>query len=340
MKIERVLVAEMVEGLIVGIERQGRWGWGEAVLPSEPGEAEEWLPAAWLVATRWLAPRIVGRWVSAVEDVRGRLASVAGFHRTKSAFIGAWNEVAGEFDATPQNQSAERPRAVRLPPWAHLDEALTTIGRLFEAGAALVKVPYTPDNDPNLPRAIRQVFPSEEFIIDGQERFDPSEHADFFYRLDDFMFTALEQPFPADSLWDHVQLSNAIHTPIWLHESLARPRLARQAVEMAPFGLTLDVPLLGGLVAATELLDIVEGAAGPIGVRIDPAGRTGRMDRAAWRLADDPRVTGPCEVSAQAFLSGEAALSSEAAETEDDSATTIWDETQLLAEAIRWAEIV
>jgi O-succinylbenzoate synthase len=331
MNIDRVIVAQVDRSLVVGLASGERISWGEAVLDWTPVRSAEWLDGAYQLATRVLAPRLVGQWIGEVDTWQEVLNSVVGQPRLKCAFDLAWwqgraaakEKTLAEFLGHAEREIESVPR---IAAHSDIDATLTELGELFAQGDSTVKLEFTPQGDPRLLQAVRQVFPYENISLACGGRFDPELHADWFYRLDDFMLPGIEQPFAADRIFDCARLAQSIHTPVWLHESITRPDLIRPALEQARFGLTLDLLTLGGLSPAIAALDIADEEGATVALSLAERGVFGLLEEATLALASDPRLSGAVDVPREVFAG--------------NSEAVILDEETLLTDAVRWCEIV
>lgn len=331
MNIDRVIVAQVDRSLVVGLASEERMGWGEAVFDWSPKESPEWLAGAYHLATRVLAPQLVGQWIGEVETWQEILNTVVGQSRLKCAFDLAWWQ--GRAAAKEKTLAEFLGHAEREVEWipriaaqSDIDATLAELGELFAQGASTVKLEYTPQGDPRLLQAVRQVFPYENIFLACRGSFDPELHADWFYRLDDFMLPGIEQPFAADRIFDCARLAQSIHTPVWLHESITRPDLIRSALEQSRFGLTLDLLTLGGLTPALAALNIADEEGATVAVSLAERGAFGLLEHATLTFASDQRISGAMDVPRTVFEEYRGAVS--------------LDEQTLLKDAVRWCEIV
>lgn len=195
------------EAVLVGLEREGATGWGEAA--PYPGVTAENAGQTWNALLHRSAPILAGRpavlpptGAAAVEqaafDVEARLRGVPLWERLGGGRRQAPSGAAVGLEETPEG----------------------TCGRVAEAeaaGAGAVKIKVVPGADLEHLRAVRERFPDLTIAADGNGGYRPGDP--FLEAVDELGLAYLEQPLPADD-WDgHGRLRARLKTPLCLDES-------------------------------------------------------------------------------------------------------------------------
>lgn len=195
------------EAVLVGLERDGAVGWGEAA--PYPGVTAENVGQTWNALLHRSAPILTGRpavlpptGAAAVEqaafDVEARLRGVPLWERLGGGRRGAPSGAAVGLEEGPGG-TCER------------------VAEAVAAGAGAVKIKVVPGADLEQLRAVRERFPDLTIAADGNGRYRPGDP--FLEAVDELGLAYLEQPLPADD-WDgHGRLRARLKTPLCLDES-------------------------------------------------------------------------------------------------------------------------
>lgn len=195
------------EVVLVGLERDGAVGWGEAA--PYPGVTAENIGQTWNALLHRSAPVLAGR--PAVLPPTGAAAVEQAAFDVEARLRGAalWERLGGgrrEVVACAAVGLEEGPGG--------------TCERVAEAaaeGAGAVKVKIVPGADLEHLRAVRERFPDLEMAADGNGRYRPDDP--FLKAADELGLAYLEQPLPADDWEGMRRLRARLETPLCLDES-------------------------------------------------------------------------------------------------------------------------
>lgn len=208
------------EVILVGLERDGATGWGEAA--PYPGVTAENAGQTWNALLHRSAPVLAGRpavlpptGAAAVEqaafDVEARLRGVALWERLGGGRREVPSGAAVGLEETPEG----------------------TCGRVAEAaaaGAGAVKIKIVPGVDLEHLRAVRERFPDLAMAADGNGRYRPGDP--FLEAVDELGLAYLEQPLPADDWEGMGKLRARLKTPLCWDESAHTPAGALRAARL------------------------------------------------------------------------------------------------------------
>lgn len=258
----------VIESLLVRMESEGRYAWGEASPLAAPCYSPEWAGGIFAVTKKWLAPAIVGQDIASGEELQEKLRHFKGNPFAKASLDTAW----WSLDATVQGVSlAKRIGATRTAVDVGADfgvcdsvSALADdIGRAFADGFKRVKLKYRPGWDVEMLRFVRSRFPTETFHIDCNSGYRIAD-LEMFCRLDDFNLAMIEQPLAHDDLVDHARLQREIRTPVCLDESIASVERAEMALDLGSCRyINIKPGRCGGITNALKIHDLAKQAGVP-----------------------------------------------------------------------------
>ncbi len=212
-------------------------GWGEASPLPGPTYCGEWGESAFEVASRFLAPAVIGKELYDYKAVNEAMSYVKGNIFAKAAIeIAFWNlqaDIKGVplhelFGGSCKKSVAEGPSVGICDSF---DELISAVGKFVDNGAPRVKLKAAHGWDVDMVAAVRSTFPSVTIHIDCNSSYDRSE-MELFKKLDKYHLAMIEQPFAAEDLVGHSILQKSIETPICLDESIKGVLECMQAIEL------------------------------------------------------------------------------------------------------------
>jgi len=290
---------ESIEAIIVRLEANGAVGWGETAPWRAPGYSPEWAYAAFLTMERWLAPRLVGQDIATGEELQSRLAGVKGNHFAKAGLDVAWWDLYALLEARPLwrvlgGQSPVVSVGADLGVMDSVEELLSAVDGVREAGFPRLKLKYRPGWDLPVVRAVRRAHPDLTTHIDCNGAYTLDD-LPMFRELDELGLAMIEQPLAHDDLVDHATLQAQLTTPICLDESVTTVARARKAAEIgAARWVNVKPGRVGGLTNAVAIHDVCARAGIPcwVGGMLESALGQG----AAIALATLPNFRYPADV--------------------------------------------
>lgn len=290
---------EAIESVLVRMEADGHYGWGESAPWRLPAYSAEWAAGTFLLLREVLAPLVLGREVNSGAELQGLLAGMKGNPFAKAALDAAWWDL--------------RARAVGRPLWRVLggtqnpvivgadfgvmetiDALLAEIEGAIKAGFRRVKLKYRPGWELEMVGAVRQTFPNTVFHVDCNSAYR-LDALPMFRKLDRCGLAMIEQPLAHDDLVDHATLQASLETPICLDESITGPEAARKAIQLgACRWVNIKPGRVGGLTPALAVHDVCREAGVPcwVGGMLESA--LGAMHCLA--LATMPNITYPSDI--------------------------------------------
>jgi O-succinylbenzoate synthase len=260
--------------VVVLHDGEGHAGYGESPPFDLPFYSEETLGGARYLLEQVLIPRVLGQEVDSPEaidtllrsGVRGNPFARAGLetacwdleahrrHLSLAALLGerlqATTSTAipcGVALGIPQDRSAST-----LQRW---------ISDALHQGYRRVKIKVAPGWDAVPVRAAREVMGGVDLplTVDANGSYEWPDHESNLRTLDDAGLLYIEQPLPPDELLGHVKLSQVLHTPVCVDETLRDARAARYLVELGgPKVWNVKVHRVGGLSEVCRIVRIAQ----------------------------------------------------------------------------------
>lgn len=287
--------------VLVRVIADGVEGWGEDVAGDEPLYHYEFVEASYAALRTHLAPRLVGRDLSAA-DVAGVLGAVRGFPMAKCALEAAMLDAecrAGGISL--RDRLGGTAAAIRAGVSVGIHETdvqlIDAVAAYLDEGYARVKLKIEPGRDVAAVAAVRAAVGSAPLLqVDANAAYDVAD-ADHLAGLDSFDLLLIEQPLAEDALLEHAQLARRVRTPICLDESLTSLATTRTAIRLGACGIVNIKPgRVGGYLEAVRIHDACRAAGVPVwcgGMLETGIGRAANL-----ALASLPGFTLPADLSA------------------------------------------
>ncbi|MGC8639878.1 MAG: o-succinylbenzoate synthase [Isosphaeraceae bacterium] len=238
----------------------GATGWGECASPSDPFYCPETVESCWHILRDFLAPMVLGKSWTTIEELRRFHAAVKG-----NAFARAGLEMAC-WDLLARGQG--RPLAallggtrteilsgVSLGIEREVEILLDRIAQFVDEGYRRIKLKIGPGWDVEVVRRVRDRYPDLPLQVDANSAYTLAD-TDRLRQLDAFNLLLIEQPLAHDDIIDHARLQAQLATPICLDESIHSADDARKALDLEACRIiNIKVSRLGGLLEARRVHD-------------------------------------------------------------------------------------
>lgn len=261
-----------LEHILVEVtDADGRTGWGEIASPSDPYYGAETTATAWEIATRHLAPMLLGRHGEEPVDLESAWERVRGNEFAKAGFSSAvWDLFARSrgipLAAALGGTREEVVAGVSLGIEPSIDDLLTQVERQRAAGYPRIKLKIAPGWDVEPVRAVRSAHQDLELHVDANGAYhDDDESTAVFRALDGEGLTMIEQPYAPRDFVAHAALQKRIGTAVCLDESIVDMGDLRSMITLkAGNVLNIKVSRMGGLTAARAAHDAAADAGIPV----------------------------------------------------------------------------
>lgn len=288
---------------LVSVEGEGLTGWGEVVASEEPRYSYETVGTAQHIIKDYLAPAVLSRPLTGLNDLAARLSQFRGHNMAKAGLELAYMD----FLARARGQSlaqliggtrARIPVGVSLGIQPALDRLLERVARYLALGYQRIKLKIKPGWDIDIVREVRRRHPDILLSVDANAAYTLRDK-DHLKPLDDFGLLMIEQPLDHDDLLDHARLQAGMWTAICLDESITGLKRAEQALEGESCRMiNIKIGRVGGYSQALAIHDLCYARAVPVWCGGMLESGVGRAHNIA--LASLPGFTLPGDISASA----------------------------------------
>ncbi len=260
-------VPDVKGAILVTVETALGIGLGESA-PAPGGDADG-LRTCWADLTERIAPALLGREVTSVEEIGRAAASVGGRGGIHSAALAGvetalWDLVGQARHATIAEmlgasveqlaRGVQSGLCVGQPPT--IVELLETIETHLSAGYQRVKIAIAPGDDIERVLAVRQHFGDIPLMVDACGAYTRDD-LEVFRALDDAELLMIIQPCAADDLEGLAAIQQALATPICLDATATTPERVNQAIDCGACRIvTLRIQRLGGLGPSVAVHDL------------------------------------------------------------------------------------
>jgi O-succinylbenzoate synthase len=250
-----------LDHILVRVVAGGVAGWGECASPSDPFYCPETTETCWHILRDFLAPLVLGRAWSHIDELVGLYRLVKGNAFARSGLeMACWDALAlsrGEpLWSMLGGTRAEILSGVSLGIESKIEPLLDQIARFMDEGYRRIKLKIAPGWDVEVVRRVRERFPKVPLQVDANSAYTLDDLATL-QALDDFDLLLIEQPLAHDDIVDHARLQAALRTPICLDESIHSADDARKALDLGACRMiNIKVSRLGGLREAKRVHDL------------------------------------------------------------------------------------
>ena len=255
--------------VLVRVETDHGFGWGECVADEEPGYSEEWNDGAWLVIRDFLAPALFRAGDVSVEEVEAVFRVVRGHPMAKAALIDAVldAELRARGESLATYLGAERDRVacgVSLGMTETTEMLLEQVEEHLDEGYRRIKLKIEPGTDVARVRAVRAAHPDIALSVDANASYTLADAA-VFDALDDAGLLMIEQPLHHEDLVDHAILQRRLRTDLCLDESIRSAADSAAAIELGACRIVnIKQGRVGGLPEARRVHDLCRAAGVPV----------------------------------------------------------------------------
>jgi len=250
-----------LDHILVKIVAGGVIGWGECASPSDPYYCPETTETCWHILRDFLAPLVLGREWSTIDELVGFYRLVRGNAFARSGLeMACWDALA-RAQSQPLHSLLGGTRAeilsgVSLGIEDRVEPLLDLIARYLEEGYRRIKLKIGPGRDVEVVRRVRARYPTIALQVDANSAYTLDD-LPTLKALDDFDLLLIEQPLAHDDIIDHAKLQAALKTPICLDESIHSVDDARKALDLGACRvINIKVSRLGGLLEARRVHDL------------------------------------------------------------------------------------
>jgi O-succinylbenzoate synthase len=235
-------------------------GWGECASPSDPFYCPETTETCWHILRDFLAPMVLGRDWSTIEDLTACYRLVKGNAFARAGLeMACWDALARArnqpLHALLGGTRSEILSGVSLGVEPQVEDLLERIDQFDCEGYRRIKLKIGPGRDVEIVRRVRERFPSIPLQVDANSAYTIDDIRTL-KELDEFDLLLIEQPLAHDDVVDHARLQAELRTPVCLDESIHSADDARKALDLGSCRvINIKVSRLGGLLEAKRVHD-------------------------------------------------------------------------------------
>ena len=286
---------------LVGVTGNGLTGWGEVVASEEPRYSYETVGTARHVIRDYLAPVMLGRPLTNLEELHSRFAPFRGHNMAKAGLELAYMDLLARTRGVSLSQLivGTRPAiavGVSLGIQPTPDTLFRRVDQYLALGYQRIKLKIKPGWDIDIVREVRRRHPDVLLSVDANSAYR-LEDLPHLQELDEFDLLMIEQPLDHDDLVDHARMQSELKTPICLDESITSSRRAKQALELGSCQIiNIKIGRVGGYAEALAIHDLCFAKGIPVWCGGMLESGIGRAHNIA--LASLPGFTLPGDISA------------------------------------------
>jgi O-succinylbenzoate synthase len=246
--------------LLVRMEGEGHYAWGESCPVYFPAYSAEHTIATFHTVREHMAPRIIGQDIASAQALLDRLSFIKGNQFARAALDIAWWVLEAKRRGVPLHVALGG-TGDRVPVGADfgvqdsLDILLQMIQGAIDQGFPRIKLKFRPGWDLNMVEAVRSAFPNFTFHVDCNAAYTLDD-ADLFRKLDRYHLAMVEQPLADDgmSLINHADLQKMIETRVCLDESMQSLSAVQAAIRLGSCKVVnIKMARVGGLTASRDI---------------------------------------------------------------------------------------
>jgi O-succinylbenzoate synthase len=252
---------EHIAHILIRVETgDGVIGWGECASPSDPFYCAETTETCWHILKDFLAPMVLGRDWSTIDELTAFYRLVKGNAFARSGLEMACWDALGKSQGRSLSEMlggtrGEIASGVSLGIEPTILALFERIDQFVDEGYRRIKLKIGPGNDIEVVRRVRQRYPDLPLQVDANSAYTLAD-LDLLRQLDAFNLLLIEQPLAHDDIIDHAQLQAVLKTPVCLDESIHSADDARKAIDLGACRvINIKVSRLGGLLEARKVHD-------------------------------------------------------------------------------------
>jgi O-succinylbenzoate synthase len=258
-----------LDHILVRVEAGGVIGWGECASPSDPYYCPETTETCWHILKDFLAPSVLGRDWSSIEELVALYRPVKGNRFARAGIeMACWDALA-RATGVPLHVRLGGTRTeilsgVSLGIESRVEILFEQVARHLDEGYRRIKLKIAPGWDVDVVRQVRERHPEILLQVDANSAYTLDD-LPTLRALDDFDLLLIEQPLAHDDIIDHARLQAALRTPICLDESIHSADDARKALELGACRvINIKVSRVGGLLEAKRVHDLCHARGVPV----------------------------------------------------------------------------
>jgi o-succinylbenzoate synthase len=222
--------------LLVEVIADGALGWGEVTAGETPAYNAETTDTAWHVISDFIAPRLIGKKLSAATEFPGLVAQIRGHEMAKSGIENALWDCEAQLKGVPIHKLLGGTRdeiasGVSLGIRETPQSLVQKVEEELRGGYQRIKLKIKPGKDYEFVAAVRKEFPAIRLSVDANSAY-AIEDAAHLKKFDEFDLLMMEQPLNWDDIHAHAKLQAQINTAICLDECIYNARHALTAIEL------------------------------------------------------------------------------------------------------------
>jgi O-succinylbenzoate synthase len=246
--------------LLVRMEAEGRYAWGESCPPYIPAYSAEHTLATFHTVREHLAGRIVGQDIRSAQELLDRIDFVKGNQFARAALEITWWVLDAKRQGVPLHvalggKGEDVSIGADFGIQDSLDILMQKIQGAIDQGFPRIKLKFRPGWDRDMVAAVRSTFPRSTFHIDCNAAYTPAD-TELFRSLDRYQLAMIEQPLADDgmSLVNHAALQSRLETPICLDESGHSLAHIQAAIQLGSCRVVnIKMARVGGLTASRDI---------------------------------------------------------------------------------------
>ncbi|CAD5991962.1 o-succinylbenzoate synthase [Agreia sp. COWG] len=247
--------------LVHVVTADGVEGWGECVAGADPVYSSEYVSGCEHVIERYLAPALLSAADVTAEGLHTLFAFVVGHRMAKAAveaaILDAQLRASGlSFGAYLGAVRNEVDCGVSVGIAPSIAELLDEVRGYAAEGYRRIKLKIKPGWDVEPVRAVRSLLGGAMLLqVDANTAYT-TDDIDLLRELDEFDLLLIEQPFAEEDIAAHVELAEAIDTPVCLDESITSAAVAIDAIARDATSIINVKPgRVGGYLEAVRIHD-------------------------------------------------------------------------------------
>lgn len=262
-------VKDHIEHILVRVRAGDLEGWGECASPADPYYCPETSGTCWHILKDFLAPAVLGREWSTIEQLAALYAPVKGNHFARAGLeMACWDLLALQagqplaklLGATQTQIHSGVSLGIETDP----GKLFALIDQYLDEGYRRIKLKIGPGHDVEVVRRVRERFPDLPLQVDANSAYSLDDWP-ILQALDEFDLLLIEQPLAHDDIIDHAQLQPRLKTPICLDESIHHADDARRAIDLGACRvINIKVSRVGGLLQARRVHDVCRARGVPV----------------------------------------------------------------------------
>ncbi len=203
-----------LDHILVRVTAGGMTGWGECASPSDPYYCPETTETCWHMLKDFLAPAVLGRDWSTIDELVGLYRLVKGNRFAKAGLeMACWDLLARSrgvpLHALIGGTRSEIVSGVSLGIEDRVEALFDQIDRYLEEGYRRIKLKIAPGWDVDVVRRVRERYPAIALQVDANSAYTLDD-LPTLQALDDFDLLLIEQPLAHDDIIDHARLQAAL----------------------------------------------------------------------------------------------------------------------------------